>query len=231
MKKMKDGPAREDETADSPVDVEEDARDEAPATKSGTTTPGTTKSGATESGTVESSGSPELEEPLEIEPPLDAAIRERDELKSLVQRVQADFVNYRNRVSAERDEIRRSATRRIALKVLDVVDQFDSALDAEQPEGVNESWIEGIDGIRRSLVQMLTSEGIEPFESSGELFDPRFHEALLTAESDEVPSSTVLNVLRKGYKMGDDVIRAAQVQISIVPDRSSDTSDTEQKDG
>lgn len=196
LKDTKNGAAPEDESAGSQVGA-------GPKTES-----------------PESSGTPDLEALPEIETPLDAAIRERDELKALVQRVQADFVNYRNRVSAERDEIRRSATRRLALRVLDVVDQFDSALDAERPEGVNGSWLEGIEGIRRALAQMLSSEGIEPFESAGDQFDPRLHEALLTAESDKVPSNTVLDVLRKGYKMGDDVIRAAQVQISTAPPES-----------
>lgn len=205
LKKTKDGPAPDDESTGLQAGVGEDPP-------------------ATESETAES------EAPLVFEDPLDAAMRERDELKALVQRVQADFVNYRNRVSAERDEIRHAATRRLALRVLDVVDQFDSALDVERPDGIDESWIEGFDGIRRALTQALSSEGIESFESGGEPFDPRLHEALLTAESDEVPSSMVLNVLRKGYKMGDDVIRAAQVQISIAPAQSPEPPETEAED-
>lgn len=209
MKDMKNGGAPEDETADSQVGV--GAKTEPPESPD----------------SLESSETPDLEALPEIEAPLDAAIRERDELKALVQRVQADFVNYRNRVSDERDEIRRSATRRLALRVLDVADQFDSALDAERPNGVDESWLEGIDGIRRALTQMLSSEGIEPFESDGDQFDPRLHEALLTAESDKVPPNTVLNVLRKGYKMGDDVIRAAQVQISTAPPEPSESAEPE----
>jgi molecular chaperone GrpE len=160
---------------------------------------------------------PEIEEPLVFEEPLDAAIRERDELKALVQRVQADFVNYRNRVAVERDEIRLSSTRRLAVRVLDSVDQFEAALGGERPDGVEDSWFDGFDGIRRSLLQVLSSEGIEPYETAGDLFDPRLHEALLTTESDEVSASTVLMVLRKGYKMNDEVIRVAQVQISTAP--------------
>ena len=165
---------------------------------------------------------PEIEEPLVFEEPLDAAIRERDELKALVQRVQADFVNYRNRVAVEREEIRRNSTKRLGVRVLDSVDQFETALGAERPDGVEDSWFDGFDGIRRSLLQVLSSEGIEPYETAGDLFDPRLHEALLTAESDDVPASTVLMVLRKGYKMNDEVIRAAQVQISTAPSESSE---------
>ena len=165
---------------------------------------------------------PEIEEPLVFEEPLDAAIRERDELKALVQRVQADFVNYRNRVAVEREEIRRNSTKRLGVRVLDSVDQFETALGAERPDGVEDSWFDGFDGIRRSLLQVLSSEGIEPYETAGDLFDPRLHEALLTAESDDVPASTVLMVLRKGYKMNDEVIRVAQVQISTAPSEPSD---------
>lgn len=165
---------------------------------------------------------PEIEEPLVFEEPLDAAIRERDELKALVQRVQADFVNYRNRVAVEREEIRRNSTRRLGVRMLDSVDQFETALGAERPDGVEDSWFDGFDGIRRSLLQVLSSEGIEPYETAGDLFDPRLHEALLTAESDDVPASTVLMVLRKGYKMNDEVIRVAQVQISTAPSEPSD---------
>lgn len=165
---------------------------------------------------------PAIEEPLVFEEPLDAAIRERDELKALVQRVQADFVNYRNRVAVEREEIRRNSTRRLGVRMLDSVDQFETALGAERPDGVEDSWFDGFDGIRRSLLQVLSSEGIEPYETAGDLFDPRLHEALLTAESDDVPASTVLMVLRKGYKMNDEVIRAAQVQISTAPSEPSE---------
>ena len=165
---------------------------------------------------------PELEEPLVFEEPLDAAIRERDDLKALVQRVQADFVNYRNRVTVEREEIRRNSTKRLGVRVLDSVDQFETALGADRPDGVEDSWFDGFDGIRRSLLQVLSAEGIEPYETAGDLFDPRLHEALLTAESDEVPASTVLMVLRKGYKMNDEVIRVAQVQISTAPSEPSD---------
>ena len=165
---------------------------------------------------------PEIEEPLVFEEPLDAAIRERDELKALVQRVQADFVNYRNRVAVEREEIRRNSTKRLGVRVLDSVDQFETALGADRPDGVEDSWFDGFDGIRRSLLQVLSSEGIEPYETAGDLFDPRLHEALLTAESDDVPASTVLMVLRKGYKMNDEVIRAAQVQISTAPSEPSE---------
>jgi molecular chaperone GrpE len=149
-------------------------------------------------------------------------------MKALVQRVQADFVNYRNRVAVEREEIRRNSTRRMAVKVLDALDQFDSALDSERPRGVEDSWFAGFEGIRRGLLQVLSSEGIEPFESVGDQFEPRFHEALLTAESGDVPASTVLNVLRRGYKMNDDVIRAAQVQISTAP---ASTEETEESTG
>jgi molecular chaperone GrpE len=165
---------------------------------------------------------PAIEEPLVFEEPLDAAIRERDELKALVQRVQADFVNYRNRVAVEREEIRRNSTRRLGVRMLDSVDQFETALGAERPDGVEDSWFDGFDGIRRSLLQVLSSEGIEPYETAGDLFDPRLHEALLTAESDDVPASTVLMVLRKGYKMNDEGIRVAQVQISTAPSEPSD---------
>ena len=164
----------------------------------------------------------EVEEPLVFEEPLDAAIRERDELKALVQRVQADFVNYRNRVAIERDEIRRNSTERLSLKVLEAVDQFDTALGSERPVGIDESWFDGFVGIHRSLLRVLSSEGIEPFESVGELFDPRKHEALLTAQSADVPASTILTVLRKGYMMNEEVMRAAQVQISTSPIEESD---------
>ncbi|HCV27394.1 MAG TPA: nucleotide exchange factor GrpE [Dehalococcoidia bacterium] len=200
-KEIKDGTAPEEEPADPEVVVEDE---------------------------VEPPEIIEVEEPFVFEEPIDAAMRERDEMKALVQRVQADFVNYRNRVAVEREEIRRNSTRRMAVKVLDALDQFDSALDSERPRGVEDSWFAGFEGIRRGLLQVLSSEGIEPFESVGDQFDPRFHEALLTAESGDVPASTVLNVLRRGYKMNDDVIRAAQVQISTAP---ASTEETEESTG
>ncbi|MFW6195524.1 MAG: nucleotide exchange factor GrpE, partial [Chloroflexota bacterium] len=102
---------------------------------------------------------------------MNAVLQEKEELRALLQRVQADFVNYRNRVNVEREEIRQNAKKGLALRLLEVVDQFDDALANEPPQGMAAGWLEGFQAIRKNLLSTLASEGIQPFESEGQPFD------------------------------------------------------------
>ena len=74
-----------------------------------------------------------------------------------------------------------------------------------------------MEAIKRSFETVLGGEGVERFESAGEKFDPRLHEALLTTETDEAESDTIINVMRVGYRHGDDIIRPALVEVASKP--------------
>lgn len=160
---------------------------------------------------------------------LETALKEKDELTALLQRVQADFVNYRKRVQTEQEETRRGATRGLVMRLLGVLDQFDTALGGAGVDG-GEGWFEGFQAIQRGLLAALRTEGVEPFDSEGVVFDPREHEALLTRETADHPANTVVRVLRPGYRMHGEVLRAAQVEIATAPAETDDGSTRPQEE-
>ncbi|MFL2665079.1 MAG: nucleotide exchange factor GrpE [Dehalococcoidia bacterium] len=131
--------------------------------------------------------------------------------KSLAQRSQADLVNFRKRVEVEQLEIRKRAKEQIILKFLEIIDQLEVALNNKT---IDQSWINGIDAIYKNFENILLSEGFEKFDSKGEIFDPRKHEALLSTVNNSLDVNTVINQIRSGYIRGENVVRPAQVEIS-----------------
>jgi molecular chaperone GrpE len=143
--------------------------------------------------------------------------RERDQFRALAQRVQADFVNYRKRVDAEREDVRRQANRDLLLKLLPVLDGLYLALREEVTRDVDQKWVEGVRAVRRSLDSVLGPEGVEAFGQVGERFDPRLHEAIARIPAAGAAPDTVLKVHRVGYRLHGDVIRPALVEIAASP--------------
>lgn len=160
---------------------------------------------------TETSGYTEDENKDEL---LEEALREKEQFKRLAQRAQADLINYRQRASAEQREAEQRALRRFAHRIMDVTDQFDAALSDKATAGVESKWLEGVDGIRRILISALASQGFEPFESHGDHFDPRRHEALLSTPTADMETGQIIKVLRVGYTHNGDVVRPAQVEIA-----------------
>ena len=148
---------------------------------------------------------------------LEEALREKEQFKRLAQRAQADLVNYRQRAAAERSEAEKRVIRQLAYRIMEVTDQFDAALSDNATAGVESKWLEGVDGIRRNLVSALASQGFEPFESHGEQFDPRRHDALFSTPTADMESGKVIKVLRVGYTQHGEVVRPAQVEIAAAP--------------
>lgn len=148
---------------------------------------------------------------------LEEAQRERDQFRSLAQRVQADFVNYRKRVDTEREDFRRQANRDLLLKLLGVLDGLDLALQGDAARDVDQKWLEGVRAVKRSLDSVLGGDGVEGYGSVGEKFDPRLHEAIARVPTATSPPDTVTRVHRVGYRMHGDVIRPALVEIAASP--------------
>ncbi len=157
------------------------------------------------------------------------ALREKDQFRAMAQRAQADFVNFRSRVEAENAEIRRRSVRSVLIKVLEVADSIDAALEPDVISGVDQKFVDGVDAISRGFESFLSGEGVERFDSVGEKFDPRLHEALIRTATDDHPSETVIRVMRAGYKMGDDVLRPASVEVAA-PRAAPASEDTEAAD-
>jgi molecular chaperone GrpE len=145
------------------------------------------------------------------------ALREKDQFRALAQRAQADLVNFRTRVEDEKADVARRTREGILRKILEIADSVDAALAEELTRDVEPRYVEGVDAIRRAFESVLDGEGIEKFESVGEQFDPRFHEALMSTETRDASPGTILTVMRTGYMRGDDVIRHALVEVAAAP--------------
>jgi molecular chaperone GrpE len=142
---------------------------------------------------------------------LEALKRERDELVDTAQRVQAEFDNFRRRTARERAELFTLANERLVNDLLPVLDDLTRALEAaEQHEEA--ALEEGVRLVHRQLAQILEKEGLAEIDTEG-VFDPHVHEALLSQPSD-ADSGSVIEVLQKGYRLGDRVLRPARVIVA-----------------
>jgi molecular chaperone GrpE (heat shock protein) len=137
--------------------------------------------------------------------------KEVSDLKNIAARAQADLVNYRNRMKIELLEIEKKTIKNFALKILSVIDDIDLAIDNSK-ESSKELLEDGLKNIRNKFESLLKQKNINIIEKNDN-FDPYIHEAILKTESDYEDGS-ILNVLRNGYVMNDEVIRPTQVEIA-----------------
>ena len=137
--------------------------------------------------------------------------KERDEYLDALQRLKAEFDNYRKRVARDQQELAARAHERLVKELVPVLDDLERALEAmtQHEEAKLE---EGVRLVHRSLADLLAREGLVEVETDGK-FDPHTQEALLSQPSDE-EEGAVLEVLQKGYKLGDRVLRPARVVVS-----------------
>jgi len=153
----------------------------------------------------------EVEEQAEEVDGLDAVTRERDEYLDRLQRLKAEFDNYRKRAARDQESLVARAHERLVEKLLPVLDDLERALEAaEQHEEAKLE--EGVRLVHRELAATLGKEGLVEIDTDG-VFDPHVHEALL-AQPSEADEGTVIQVLQKGYRLGDHVLRPARVVVS-----------------
>jgi len=147
----------------------------------------------------------------ELEERLAEVERERDEYLNDLKRVAADFENYRKRVARDQEGLVARAHERLVKELLPVLDDLERALEAaaQHEEAKLE---EGVRLVYRELVEALAREGLVEVETDGQ-FDPHVHEALVSQPSEREDGS-VIEVLQKGYRLGDRVLRPARVVVS-----------------
>jgi molecular chaperone GrpE len=136
-----------------------------------------------------------------------------DENLAALQRLAADFANYRKRNDAERADYAKFAKADLIAKLLDVLDAYDRALTTVPDDAKGSSWVEGMWLIERKLRQILEAEGLQAIDSLGVPFDPYQHEAIAHVESDE-PEGIVIREHQKAYRLHDRVIRPAMVTVA-----------------
>jgi molecular chaperone GrpE len=123
-----------------------------------------------------------------------------------LQRLQAEYLNYKRRVDRDRELVRENATFTVLTGLLPVLDDIDRAREHGELEG-------GFKAVADSLERAVTGLGLTKFGESGDEFDPNLHEALMHGHSPEVTTTTVDRVAHAGYRLGDRVVRAARVTV------------------
>ncbi len=146
---------------------------------------------------------------------LAAAIAKSDEYLAGLQRERAEFSNYRRRTSEEREAMLGLAGEDLIRKVLAIADDFDLAIDNRPSELAGNSWVEGVAAIDRKLRALLDSEGVRAVEAAaGHPFDPREHEAIANVPGTGRAEGEIVEVVRRGYKLRDKVLRPALVAVA-----------------
>ncbi len=132
-------------------------------------------------------------------------------------RLAADFDNYRKRVAREHAELSARANERLVNELLPVLDDLERALEATAERNHTGDWEakleEGVQLVHRSLASLLERHGLTEIGTEG-AFDPHVHEALLAQSAEGAEEGSVLQVLQKGYKLGDKVLRPARVIVA-----------------
>ena len=127
-------------------------------------------------------------------------------------RLAADFDNYKKRAARERAEYVALANERLLKELLPILDDLERALNAAE-EHEEAQLEEGVRLVHRSLASLLERQGVKEIPTDGK-FDPHVHEALLAQPSDEAEQGDVLDVIQKGYTLGDRVVRPARVIVA-----------------
>jgi molecular chaperone GrpE len=152
-------------------------------------------------------------EPVEIDE-LAEVTRQRDEYLDALQRLKAEFDNFRKRQARDQQSLFARANERLVKELLPVVDDLERTLEAAATHEADKLE-DGVRLVVRALSDALAKEGLVEVETKG-AFDPHTQEALLTQPS-EAPEGTVIQVLQKGYRLGDLVLRPARVVVSSGP--------------
>ena len=135
-----------------------------------------------------------------------------EELNAKYMRLMADFQNQKKRFDKEKADIHQYANEKIVKNLLEVLDNFERALDATKD--ADPSLHEGMELIFKQLMAALEKAGVAEIKALGEEFDPNFHNAVMMEETDEYESNKVSEVMQKGYTLNSRVIRPSMVKVA-----------------
>jgi molecular chaperone GrpE len=145
---------------------------------------------------------------------LDACQKQAEEYLDGWQRARAEFANYKKRIEREQAMVYQSAAGSVIRRYLEILDDLERALKNRPQSGEGAEWAKGIELVYRKFQSILESEGVQPMDAEGTFFDPNMHEAVTSEENDEFESGQIIEVLQKGYLLGDRVLRPAMVRVA-----------------
>ena len=147
----------------------------------------------------------------------DDKVPDREVLEDRLLRLQADFENFKKRTHRERGELVRRAAENLMTELLPILDHFELGFDNASNHEANPAVVEGFRIVYDQMVSGLKKHGLEPIDAMGQAFDPHLHEAITHLPSEDRPADSVIQQTRRGYMLGDRLLRAAQVVVSSGP--------------
>ncbi|MHA1956740.1 MAG: nucleotide exchange factor GrpE [Candidatus Thorarchaeota archaeon] len=167
---------------------------------------------------------PEIKPEDALEEALEKERLKYDDLFDRLQRLQAEFENYRKRMNTRFSEAALHASEGILLKVLEVYDNLERAMDADFKSNP-ESTREGLEAILKQFLKLFAQENVREIESVGKGFDPYYQNAVGTTNDEDKPDNMVVEEYMKGYMIRDKVLRPAQVCVNKHQTAESDETD------
>lgn len=154
------------------------------------------------------------EEAAAEEDPLEAALSQADAWRDKYLRLHAEWDTYRRRMNEQREEEKLRATEKLVEGLLPVIDDFERSISYAEGNG-EEGLLGGVKAVHTKLGEVLKKEGVEIIDPKGQAFDAIECQAVATVDDASVPDETVAEVYQKGYRMGNKVIRAAMVTVTV----------------
>ena len=151
----------------------------------------------------------EEEQEKSVEELLEEKEQEIQQYKDKLQRIHADFENFKKRSIKEKKEFVKFANEGLILKVLEAYEDLERALEVKEDKNLRE----GVELIYKKLTKILEDEGVEPIETKNQKFDPYKHEALMTEDNDDYENNEIIQDLQKGYTLNSKVIRYSKVKV------------------
>lgn len=149
-------------------------------------------------------------------------VAELDKWKDVAARAQADLDNFRKRIAREKSEAIQYANRNLLEQLLPIIDNFEMGLKAaSSAEGDSSIILQGMSMVFKQIGDFLTDQGVEIVASDGLAFDPNLHEALKQEPHVSVPEGHIIYTMRRGYRLKDRILRAANVVVSSGPEEMS----------
>ncbi len=180
--------------------------------------------------TEESANTEQLQREIQaLQQKLEQETQQREAITAQAKRLAADFENFRRRSETQKEEIKQNEKRETLSKILEIVDNFERARSQIKPATDGEKNIhKSYQGVYKQLVEALKSLGVSKMRPEGEPFDPYYHEAMLREPSSEYAEGIVIEQLRSGYMLGDDVLRHAMVKVASAPEPTPESEENPQ---
>lgn len=140
--------------------------------------------------------------------------RERDEYEDLLLRKTADFDNFQKRVERERKSVNESAAVDLITELLPLIDDLERALMSEANAGSATAYRAGVNLIHKQLLGVLAKRGVSPIDTSGEQFDPHYHEAMAYEVNEKHSEGEIIDEVRRGYMSRGRLLRPAMVRVA-----------------